>query len=488
MALRARLTPPRETKTDWHWHKVKSSSLRASLLFSGGRRMEAENFLASGFGTRLAIEAKSGGWSTLAAVARTWQPSRLKGIQVSREFGTPFLAATQVFDVRPIPRKWLSLDKTGDHSERIVNAGTILVTCSGNVGRATLADATIQGMLISHDLLRVEANNPDWWGWVYAYLRAPITREMMKAAQYGHIIKHLETHHMDALPIVHVGDMQLAAFTTRVKEVLEKRTRAHALTLEAENLFEKAFGPFEVSDLGEQGFVTKASAISGARRRLDAWHHNPSAKAISDHLDVRAQAWASVEKLGFDVWLPTRFKRVAASEGLELLDSSDLFEVNPDITKRIADQNFGDAFAGRVKAGWLLLSRSGQIYGVNGSAMVAGVCHEEKIVSDHIIRIAPRTALCRVGYLLMAMTHPTLGRPRVKALPYGSSIPEIEVFDVQQFMVPRLDESVEAAIADRVEEAARLRDAADTLESEIASDADEVISDFLAHKSQVSLV
>lgn len=486
MALRARLTPPRETKVDWPWHKVKSSSLRASLLFGGGRRMEAENFLASGFGIRLAMEAKAGGWSTLSTVARAWQPSRLKGIQVNREYGTPFLAATQVFDVRPIPRKWLSLNRTGGHSERFVKPGTILVTCSGDVGRATLADATIQGMLISHDLLRIEVANPNWWGWVYAYLRAPITREMMKAAQYGHIIKHLETHHLDALPIVHLGEQQRATFTARVESVLERRSKAHSLTLEAENLFEGAFGPCAVSDFGEMGFSAKASELFSARRRFDAWHYNPSSKAIYDHLGAKALSWSSVEGLGFDVWLPTRFKRVAASEGPELLDSSDLFEVNPDITKRIADQNFGDPYAGRVKAGWLLLSRSGQIYGLNGSAMVAGVCHEGKIVSDHIIRIAPRSAQCRVGYLLMAMSHPTLGRPRVKALPYGSSIPEIEVFDVQKFMVPRLDDTTENAIADRVEEAALLRDSADTLESEIASDADAVISEFLANKSQSS--
>ena len=174
MAVRARLTPPRETQTDWPWHKVKSSSLKASLLFTAGRRMEAENFLASGFGTRLTIESKAAGWTRLVNVSRTWQPSRLKGIQVSPEFGTPFLAATQVYDVRPVPRKWLSLNRTGDHAQRFVDEGLILVTCSGSVGRATLAHSTIKGVLISHDLLRIEANDPDWWGWIFA--RQPCAR------------------------------------------------------------------------------------------------------------------------------------------------------------------------------------------------------------------------------------------------------------------------------------------------------------------------
>ena len=56
------------------------------------------------------------------------------------------------------------------------------------------------------DLLRIDARNPDWWGWIYAYLRAPTVRKMMKAAEYGHIIKHLEAHHLDSLPIVCVSD------------------------------------------------------------------------------------------------------------------------------------------------------------------------------------------------------------------------------------------------------------------------------------------
>ena len=484
MAVRARLTPPRIPQTDWPWHKVKASSLKASLLFDGGRRMEAENFLASGFGTRVAIEAKASGWTRLVNVARTWQPSRLKGIQVSPDFGTPFLAATQVYDVRPVPRKWLSLNRTGDHAQRFVKEGTILVTCSGSVGRATLAHSTIKDILISHDLLRIDAVDPDWWGWIYAYLRAPTVREMMKAAQYGHIIKHLETHHLDALPILHMGPQQLKDFNAGAQSVLAKRDRAYALMLDAEDLFLKAFGEFSPEDMGETGFSARASEVFGtARRRLDAWHHNPSAKAIAAHLGKRAVAWSSITDLGFDVWLPTRFRRIAAEDGVYFLDSSDLFEINPDITKRIADKDFGDPYDGRVRQGWILLSRSGQIYGLNGSAMIAGHCHEGKVISDHIIRIAPNEPKCRTGYLLMAMTHPTLGRPRVKCLPYGSSIPEIEVFDAQGFQIPRLEPSMEAEIADRVEEAARLRDEADEIETQLGEDADAAIGEFLAHKS-----
>ena len=480
MAVRPRLSPPQELRTFWPWHSVRSASLKASLLFRAGRRLEAEAYLGEGYATRLAIESKASGWTALSEVARTWQPSRLKGIQIGRAHGTPFLTATQVYDVRPTPRKWLSIDRTPDHALRFIASGQILLTCSGNVGRATLAHQTTKGILVSHDLLRIDARDQDWCGWIYAYLRASTVRKIMKAAEYGHIIKHLETHHVDSLPIVCVDGDTRARFGSEANEILRLRDRAYSMTVEAEELYERAFGAFEATDLGEQGFTSRAIGMFSGRRRLDAWHHNPSVKALGVHLARQARGWNGIAELGFDVWLPTRFRRVAARGGVDFLDSSDLFEINPDITKRIADRNLGDPHDGRVARGWILLARSGQIYGINGSTMLSGPRHENKVVSDHIIRIAPRDPKCRLGYLLMAMSHPTLGRPRVKALPYGSSIPEIEVADVQSFSIPRLDERAEADIADRIEEAASLQNRADQLETRLAASAEAEVQRFTA--------
>ena len=68
----------------------------------------------------------------------------------------------------------------------------------------------------------------------------------------------------------------------------------------------------------------------------------------------------------------------------------------------------------------------------------------------------------------------------VGATLYGSSIPEIEVYDAQSFQIPRIDTRLEAKIADRVEEAARLRDEADKLENQLADRAEVAIADFLS--------
>jgi hypothetical protein len=483
MALRARLVaPPPRAREAWPWHTLNYGSVSSSIMFVRDRRMEAETYLSSGFGLRAAIEGKRSSWVRLADVAKVWMPGRLKGIQVSRDSGTPFLAATQVYDVRPIPRKWLALARTSDAERRFVRPGMVLVTCSGSVGRSTLAYTPHENTLISHDLLRVQAIDEKDRGWIYAYLQAPQVRAMATGAKYGHIIKHLETSHLEALPIPTVDDATSADFLRRVGRILTLRNEGHRLLLEAEARFEMALGPLKVTDWGEEGFSVKASrTILRGRLRFDASVHNPGVAAIRRHLANHGEGFSTVAEAGYEVWLPTRFRRVPAADGVPLVESAALFEVNPEIDKRIADIDFGDLHRGRVQPGWLLLARSGQVYGINGTAILATQALANHVISDHVIRVAPRAdSLLRVGYLLVALSHPLLGRPLVKSLAYGSSVPHIDPADFRDLEIVRLKPAEESAIADLAEASAKARAEADLLERTIAQDAGEILERFIA--------
>jgi hypothetical protein len=483
MALRARLVaPPPEASKLWPWHTLECGSISASILFAGDRRMEAETYLSSGFGIRAAIESKSEGWTTFDHLATIWMPGRLKGIQVDRDFGTPFLAATQVFDARPFPRKWLALERTADSTNRFVRQGMILVTCSGSVGRPTLAQSLHENTLISHDLLRVEAINERDSGWIYAYLLSAQVRAMARGAQYGHIIKHLETSHLAALPIPAVDDDTAADFSRRVARILVLRNEGHRLTLEAEARFEKALGPLKVSDWGEQGFSVKAvQSLFRGHRRFDASLHNPGAAAIRDHFAKNGHGLTKVSKAGYDVWVPGRYKRIPAEDGLIYRDSADLMEVSPDLPKRFADCGFGDRFRGRVKSGWVLIPSSGQVYGIIGTAILATEALNGQVISNHVIRVAPRKdASMRAGYLVTALSHLAWGRPLVKSLAFGSSVPEIDSDDLANLEVVRLKPAEETAIANLAEASAKARAEADVLEREMAKDASTIIDRFIA--------
>jgi hypothetical protein len=429
----------------------------------------------------MAIQSKAKGWGYFRELAKVWMPNRLKGVLVSSEYGNPFFAATQVFDVRPIARKFLAMEKMSDAKNCFVQDGLVLVTRSGSVGRPAIAHAPHKGVVISDDLLRVEAIDPKNRGWLYAYLLAPQTRAMTKSAHYGHIIKHLETSHLDALPVPRVDDVVSLDFSKRVTKILDLRNEGYRLTLEAEAQFEKALGSMAVKDWGEHGFSVKASnSFLGGRRRLDAARHNPGAAAIHHFLAERGQGFSTLPEAGYDVWVPGRYKRIPVDDGVIYRDSADLLEVNPDLPKRYADCKFGDRFRGRVKDGWILVACSGQVYGIIGTAILATQALNDQVVSNHVLRAAPRKGSVPAGYIVTALTHPLWGRPIVKALAFGSGVPEIDGDDLADVRIVRLKPGEESAIAESAEQSAKVRAAADLLEREITADAEKIIAKFIA--------
>jgi hypothetical protein len=453
------------------------------MLLDGERRLEAETYLSTGFGIRVGIEKQSG-WCRLGDIAKVWMPGRLKGIQVSQEFGVPYLAATQVYDIQPIPRKWLALEKTNDLKTRLATQGTILVTRSGAVGRATVSYKAHEGLLISDDLLRIEANNDLDIGWIYGFLHSAQLRAMAVGAHYGHIIKHLEPEHLQEIPIPLVSGLTAERFSKQFDEIIRLRNKSHHLTLEAEDRFSSALGAFTPDNWGEQGFSIKTTkAFRSGRRRFDAASHNPGATAIRQHLAKNGRGFIAIGDAGYDLWLPKRFRRIPAEDGVWMLDSADLTETNPVLTKRIADGDFGDEYGGRVKAGWVLMARSGQTYGIIGTPVLATPDLERMIISDHVMRIKPSNKpAIAPGYLATAIGHPTLGRPLVKSLAYGSSIPEIDVLDMAAHEIVRLTPDDEDSIAALATEAADAKSEADMLERKMSAEASDIIEAFIAGK------
>ena len=65
-----------------------------------------------------------------------------------------------------------------------------------------------------------------------------------------------------------------------------------------------------------------------------------------------------------------------------------------------------------VEPGWVLVARSGQLYGTNGNVTLADEWHVGKILSEHVIRVKPAASI-RSGYLKTCLGHPTLGQPLI---------------------------------------------------------------------------
>jgi hypothetical protein len=422
----------------------------------------------------------------LGSLARVWQPNRLTATQVNREHGTPFFAATQAFDIKPKARKWLAESRTPDLKRRWVEGRWILVTCSGNVGESILSYAPHAGVIISHDLLRVNPRDTSDTGFLYAFLRSSYGRAMMRSSKYGNIIKHLEPEHLDELPVPLVEERLRKSLASDVKQVFDLRDEAFSLVEKADKRYVEALGLKSEHLDDESAFTVSSSELFSGSRRLDGFHYNPEAEAASRALASSQHKLVPLEEIVADVYGVPRFKHLYSKTGIPYVDSEDLFKVNPTLEKFIpagAKKNAQDYF---VERDWLLMACSGQLYGLNGSVVLAGSWHENKIISNHVLRIQTQGHDgLRPGYLQVALSHIVFGRPLVLRYAFGTEVPEISPEDVKRILVIDPPTGLENEIANLVETARDLRTKADLLENTLVARLEEALAGRIGPPAEV---
>ena len=433
-------------------------TLPVSEIIFGDRRLEAEVYLSDGFTVRHRIHHSSLPISPLRTLAKIWQPGRLKGIQVGKENGAPYLAATQVFDIWPKPRKWLAHNRIDNAWSRYVSPNCILVTRSGTVGNVIMTYAAHVNIVISDDLIRIESDDPEMRSYVYAFLRTRFARMMMRGSHYGNVIKHLEVAHLEEIPVPILNQLR-AEIHERIEAVFAARDEAHRLDMESRKCFSEVMKDRPDAP-GEEGYSVSSSYLYSGRRRLEASAHSPESQLVSQVYQRNAESVVALGTIA-RAFVPGRFKRIFGETGTSYLDSEPIFRINPELTKFLTAATKIDFEAYMVRSGWLLMACSGQIYGINGQAILANEWHERKVLSQHIMRIIPDPDKIRSGYLQTVLSHPVLGQPLVVSRAYGSSVPELAPEDIERLPIPRLARRVEEEIANMAERASELRMKAD---------------------------
>jgi hypothetical protein len=218
---------------------------------------------------------------------------------------------------------------------------------------------------------------------------------MMTAARYGHIIKHLEVEHLEALPIPELPDSLLIEFNDMAEQLLEMRNRTDELFQEAEQTYADFIGVPECEADPEERFVLPASQLFGGRRRLEAAYHSPLVEAVLKRVRSRGLRTDQLSHVTERVWWMNRFKRVFGENGAPYMSADELFSLNPIISKRVMLEQADNADDFVVRAGWIMMARSGQVYGLNGSVALMTASHESVFLSDDFIRIIPRTSQIR---------------------------------------------------------------------------------------------
>lgn len=446
-------------------HEIDAKPVRVSAILGGDIRLEASTYLREGYGlTRLAKQVP--GHTTLGELAGIWQPSRLTGYTVPEGKGLPFLTAGQVFEDFPRVRKWLAKPFVPQSESRYVSRDWLLLTCSGVVGNVTAVYPHHLNTVITHDLLRIVPKDPAEYGWLYAYMKTDFFTQIARAAQYGHMIKHIEVTHASAFPVIMPEDNVRREIGEVATEAICLRTKAWELRDEAFDLLEKCVDAHTLDNATEANnpCIVSVSKALPNRARLDADSYAGAISAI-DGL-IENVGWDYLNDLVGDVEELPRFKRFYGDSDVPFVGISELFDVNALPTKYVYAKLVKNWRRYILHAGTLVMACSGQKYGILGRTLMLTDNHEGMFGSNHLLRIYSDSAKCRPGYLLTFLNDPIIGRQSVVRCAYGTSVPQLSPIDIKRIRVPRLGEENEAAIADLMDESVRLSAEADRMENE----------------------
>lgn len=182
---------------------VKFCTVTLSDVISKGKRLEARVFDVEAKRARALVEhgkypvTMVGGANGLAS---SYVCGRFKRIWLEKS-DLPIFQPSSITDIYPTPDGYIShITQTNIDALR-VHAGQVLMTCSGTIGKVSYVSETLDNQIFSHDLLRINANNPGDAGYIYAYLKSIIGNKILLTNSYGAVITHIEPEHLATVPI-----------------------------------------------------------------------------------------------------------------------------------------------------------------------------------------------------------------------------------------------------------------------------------------------
>lgn len=159
---------------------------------------------------------------------------RFARVYVDSEHGTPLLQGSHVLMMRIHDLKYISNTRTDRMERWIIREGTVLITCSGTIGRVAVTTRKMDGWAASQHILRVMAkvgvSHP---GFLAAFLMTPFGQHQLKARIYGGVVDELTDGDTALCMIPDVPFETQRPLGDKVCQAFELRDRANDLEKQA---------------------------------------------------------------------------------------------------------------------------------------------------------------------------------------------------------------------------------------------------------------
>lgn len=212
--------------------KLETSSVDLREIDKGSLRLDAIHYAPSY--RRSAGILKESGLKTVPLGEYASRPlftlGRFKRVYVrDAEHGHPYLAPYELLNFKPFRERYLSKKLTENAAAYFVKDGWLLLTSSGTIGVPVIATKEKEGYFLSHDLIRIVPKEDTPTGFLYAWLASKIAKPLFSRQEYGGIIKHMEAHQVQSLPVPQLHGAAMKSIDSKVRKAWELREEANRL-------------------------------------------------------------------------------------------------------------------------------------------------------------------------------------------------------------------------------------------------------------------
>lgn len=155
---------------------------------------------------------------------------RFARVYVPKEHGKPFLQGSHVPMSRIYDMKYISNSQTDRMERWIISSNTVLVTCSGTIGRIAVASDSMNGWAASQHILRISpAPNKSHEGYIATFLATPYGQHQLQSKIYGGVVDELTAEDTAEVLIPDIPYSDQKSIGAPARAAYELRDRANAL-------------------------------------------------------------------------------------------------------------------------------------------------------------------------------------------------------------------------------------------------------------------
>jgi type I restriction enzyme, S subunit len=417
---------------------MKILTVKSKWFNESDLRLDAEFHLSDGPRTNRSIKSSGVAYKSLKNVTREiFKGQIFKRCYVSSpEHGIPFLTASDMVKADIDSGLFLSKKYTGKKESLLIKEDCILVSRSGTLGQTILTNKPFAGVIGSDDLIRIIPDPSKLSsGYLYAFLATKHGHSLLTQASYGGVIKHIEPHHIEQLPIPLLDKIKIDLIDKKIKQSSELRFHANKSLKEATSYFDSMF-----SDVNhfERIFVKNTQDFNFS------W--------VGRNNDVIAERWINkiksrqhlvIKNVADKAFSPPMFKHIYLKKdnGYPFFTGAELAKSFRLKYRFLSEKGVKDIKDYTVKENTLLIYKSGPRNGMVGDVFLLDKALNNACLSDHVIRVMITDKY--INSWCFAFLKSKVGKRILHNMATGTAVLFITPERIQNLVIPQPDKNLD---------------------------------------------